>query len=59
MPLRSEILKINQKKIKIERAVQMQCTYPVVMDCLHPAAWTLLPADGWTEKKKLLVPGWL
>ena len=37
----------------------MQCTYPAVLDCLHPAAWTLLPADGWTEMTKLLVPGWL
>jgi hypothetical protein len=58
VPLRSEGLKANQK-IKIKQIVQIQCTYPAVMNCLHPAAWTLLPADGWTEMTKLLVPGWL
>jgi hypothetical protein len=42
MPLRFEGLKINQHiKIKAKRAVQMQCTYHAVLDCQHPAAWTL------------------
>jgi hypothetical protein len=52
MPLRDVGLKINQNN-------KNQCTYPAVLERLDPAAWMLLPADGWPEMTKLLVQGWL
>jgi hypothetical protein len=45
--------------LKINENNKNQCTYPAVLECLDPAAWMLLPADGWPEMTKLLVQEWL